>query len=371
MSSGPQVTQRIGILGDGQLAMMLGEAAEALSLQVQAGNVSDQFETWTDVAEDLLQTFPVLTWERDDVPTDQLQAQAAHFFPPLAVLECIQDRKVQKTFIDELGLPTAKWIAADSSADVAAVLAAITLPAVVKARTGGFDGRGQRIVKNEAELAAALDLFTRSGSIVEQFVPFDDECAAIIARDQHGHAEYYPPTLTVQLDGQLNWGLAPHPQSDQLQQQCQDMTQRLADALQYVGSLAVEFFRCGDALYINEISPRVHNSGHWTIEGCGSSQFTNHLLAVSGQAVQPADLQHCSLMMNAIAAIRPDAAALAEQHDWFFLHDYHKSERTNRKVGHYTMIAKDYAQLLERFDQLPEAWRTAYAPTRALLQASI
>ena len=357
--------QRIGVMGNGQLAMMLGEAAEHLPLSVEGVNVGEQYDNWTDIANAYAASQDVLTWERDDIPVGQVNVQADAFLPPLSVLECIQDRKVQKTFIDSLQLPTAAWIAADSAADATRVVEALSLPLVVKARVGGFDGRGQRIVDNEVDLAAALDLFSSSGSIVEKFVPFDDECAAIIVRDEKGETAYYPPTLTVQREGQLNWGIAPHPLTEQLREQCERITKSLAEALHYVGSIAVEFFRCGDQLSINEISPRVHNSGHWTIEGCVSSQFDNHLRAVSGLGTAQAELQHHCLMMNAIAAIRDEARSLDA--DWFFLHDYHKDERPNRKVGHYTIIGDSYAQLYERFQQLSAAWQAEYPDIDQLL----
>jgi 5-(carboxyamino)imidazole ribonucleotide synthase len=365
----------LGIIGGGQLGLMLAQAADELGVVVWlADRVPDApaarrsefrlVQSWGEAVQVLTPGAQAVTWDREDVPLDALH-NAAGLVPSAAALAAVQDRLAQKQLLDAIGLPTAPWIAAANASDAGQVIAAIGLPVMVKARRGGFDGRGQMVARDRASLEAALDRFAQSGCIVESLIPFDDECAVLVTRSADDDLRHYPMVWTYQDDGQLSWAMAPHPRESALGTVLRPMIARLVRKLNYVGTLAMECFRCGDTVLVNEIAPRVHNSGHWTIEGCVSSQFSNHVRAACGLPLGDTALrQHC-LMLNCIGTMpeqieRPGVT-------W---HDYGKKPRPGRKVGHLTVVGRDAAELQERVAALPPDLLKRYALPTGLRKAA-
>lgn len=376
-------TGHLGILGGGQLGRMLALAAHRLAIPVRlldtdpespAGQIAParMVGSWADAAAGawLAEGAAAVTWEREDLPPAVLArlSALAPLRPHAGVIAGVADRLTQKQLFDRLGLATAAWAALEAGADAAQIDATLTrtgLPAMVKARRGGFDGRGQRLVRSREELIAALEQFRAVGCIVEALVPFDDECATLVARGLDGAVAHWPLVLTCQHAGQLAWALAPHPRESLLTTQARSMAAAIAGALEHCGVLAVEFFRCGDRLLANEIAPRVHNSGHWSIEGATCCQFENHVRAVLGLPLGVTTVQGSSLLLNCIGSMpeRRHALAIPGLH----LHDYGKKPRTARKVGHLTLVGEQ--QELARC--LPDLSGLGYAQSVAQIAAHL
>lgn len=363
----------LGILGGGQLAWMLAAAAERLSVAVRCCDLRadvpaatcrgfQQVDTWRAAVDLLAAGTDAITWEREDLPAADLRA-APSLHPHAGVVDALQDRVDQKTTFDRHAIPTAPWCPADGPADAERVIAEIGLPVMVKARRGGFDGRGQAMARDRGDLDAALTRFAGTGAMVERLVPFDDEFAVLATRGAGGIV-HYPVVWTHQEDGQLSWARAPHPRAAQLAAWARPVIERLLVGIDHRGTLAMECFRCGDEAVVNEVAPRVHNSGHWSIEGCAASQFDNHVRAVMGlELAPPAPHGHC-LLLNAIGDMPADPA-LPGVH----VHAYGKAARPGRKVGHLTLHAADPEALERCWDRLPASlrrrWRLGADAARA------
>jgi len=357
------VTAELGILGGGQLGCLLHRAATAEGLTVRIADPDPESPArhlpgyaeasdWSRAVEVLGATCAVVTWEREDLDPEALAALRVPVRPSPPVLATTQDRLGYKRLVERLGIATAQWVDAAGPDATDTVIDRLGLPVMVKARRGGFDGRGQVLARDRAELQGALERFADCGAIAERLVPFDDEFAALVTRGHDGEIVHYPLVRTCQHAGQLAWALAPHPREAQLVAWARGVAEAIVAALDHVGTLAVECFRCGDEALVNEIAPRVHNSGHWTIEGCSVDQFTNHVLAVSGRALREPAARGVSLLRNCIgrmpAAVDTPGATL---------HDYGKRPRPGRKVGHLTVVARDAEELAARIHHLPGTLR--------------
>ncbi len=227
----------------------------------------------------------------------------------------------------------------------------IGLPAVLKTRRFGYDGKGQMVLRTEADLPPAWDALGRQPLIVEGFVAFEREVSILAVRGRHGETAFYPLVENHHAEGILRLSLAPAPSlTRELQAQAQDYAARVLEALDYVGVLAIEFFERAGQLYANEMAPRVHNSGHWTIEGAETSQFENHLRAVLGLPLGSTVARGHSAMLNLIGVTPDPAAILAvpQAH----LHLYGKSARPGRKLGHVTLRAESASALENGLAQL-------------------
>jgi 5-(carboxyamino)imidazole ribonucleotide synthase len=249
-----------------------------------------------------------------------------------------------------LGIPTAEFVTIDSEADAAAA-ERLGWPAIVKTRRMGYDGRGQRVVDSPAALAAAWRELGSVPSIAEAFVNFEREVSLIGVQGARDERVFYPLAENVHRNGILASTVAPYDDGD-LQQQAQQWLTAIMGKLEYRGALTVEFFHTNGGLVANEMAPRVHNSGHWTIEGAATSQFENHLRAVLGWPLGDASARGHAAMLNLLGRLPPRDAVLriAGAH----LHDYGKSPRPGRKVGHCTIVDPQRARLLERLEPLRE-----------------
>jgi 5-(carboxyamino)imidazole ribonucleotide synthase len=294
----------------------------------------------------------VATFEFENVPWRAAHWLADHVptFPSARALEVGQDRIAEKTLFQSVGLEVHRFAAADSAADLAHAINTIDPPVVIKTRRGGYDGRGQAIVRSHAEARDAGRIWAELGGVpllVEKFVPFERELSVLGVRSRSGQFAAYPLVQNVHTGGILRRSTAPAPGVDPaLQHRAESYARAVMEALGYVGALAIEFFESGGALLANEMAPRVHNSGHWTIEGAVTSQFENHLRAVAGLPLGSAACRGCSIMLNLIGGL-PNPVHILEV-PGTHLHVYGKDPRPGRKVGHVTITADSPACANER-----------------------
>jgi 5-(carboxyamino)imidazole ribonucleotide synthase len=351
----------VGILGGGQLARMLALSGAPLGLRFLVMDVTGdacagQFAPmvvgdYRDEAAlaEFASRIDVATFDFENVPSESAQWLSARVpvFPSPRALATAQDRLAEKTLFRELGIPVPAFAAIASRAELDAAIAGIGAPAVLKTRRLGYDGKGQFRLKAASDADAAwAALGPQAGTvglILEAFVPFDRELSVVAVRGRDGEFRAWPLTENWHVDGVLSASLAPARVESALASTAYDYARRLATALDYVGVFALELFCKGDQLLANELAPRVHNSGHWTIEGSESSQFENHLRAVLGLPLGDTRMVGTACMLNWIGAMPdPDAVLREAGGHW---HDYGKSARPGRKVGHAT-LREDSAQAL-------------------------
>ncbi len=352
----------VGILGGGQLARMLALSGAPLGLRFQvldpsadacAGHVApllaggygdravlDEFAARVDVA----------TFDFENVPADAARHLAASVpvLPNPAALAAAQDRLVEKTLFRRLGIPVPAFEDVASREGLDAAIAAVGVPCILKTRRLGYDGKGQFRIREPGDADAAWQALGAQaqsvGLILEAFVPFERELSVVAVRGRDGEFRTWPLTWNWHVDGVLSASLAPVPGVDPaLAEAAPAHARRLAEELDYVGVFALELFCRGGELLANEMAPRVHNSGHWTIEGAQTSQFENHLRAVLGLPLGATDAIGHACMLNWIGEMPDPAPVLREAGGHW--HDYGKQARPGRKVGHATVRA-DTAEAL-------------------------
>lgn len=343
---------RIGIIGGGQLGRMIALAAYSLdarvtfldpALDAPMSHVAKQVCGAYDderALEQLARVCDVVTYEFENVPVASAQfvSRFTKIFPPPDALRVSQDRIVEKEFFNSLEIPTPKFARVDSLDDLKNAMDEIGSPAILKTRKLGYDGKGQVLIRSGAEIEYAWNELRNIELILEQFVNFTREVSILAVRGQNGERVYYPLVENFHRDGILRLSRAPF-LDENLQHLAQKYAQRVLDALNYVGVLAIEFFQVGDKLLANEMAPRVHNSGHWTIEGAVTSQFENHTRAILGMSLGSTQTRGFCAMVNFIGEL-PDVDALLKIPD-AHVHLYDKAPRAGRKLGHVTMVAKD------------------------------
>lgn len=348
---------RVGIVGAGQLGMMLGEAAAALDVECRfldpsddppaagVGQVVRKDYDDADALEALADWADVVTYEFENVPVDAMAAVAERcpVYPPPLALRKAQDRLEEKTLFESLDIPTAAFRNIESEDDIARAFAALGLPLVFKTRRFGYDGKGQAVARNPGDLHGLWTALGGVPLIAEQFVEFDREVSIIGARSVSGEMVTYPLSENQHTDGILRVSKAPYPDRE-LHALARGFHERLLDALGYVGVLALELFVVGDRLVANEFAPRVHNSGHWTIEGACTSQFENHLRAILDRPLGDTRATGEAAMVNVIGRM-PDQLENLDGAD-FALHDYGKTPRPGRKLAHVTVV-RDTPEALE------------------------
>ena len=356
----------IGILGGGQLGYMLALAGYPLDLHFRfldpspqapvgriAPRVTAEYNDY-EALDKFAHGLTLVTYEFENVPVEAARHLAKHVpvYPPPQALEAAQDRLNEKALFQKLGIPTTEFIAVDSAAALDAAIRKFGLPCVLKTRRLGYDGKGQWVLRSREDVAALHNNFPATPLILEQFVSFQRELSILAVRGRSGETAYYPLVENHHRGGILRLSLAPAPRlSEKSQREAEAAARRILEALDYVGVLAVELFERDGNLLANEIAPRVHNSGHWTIEGTVSSQFENHLRAVSGLPLGETRTLGHSAMLNLIGEV-PDPAELLAVPD-AHLHLYGKSPRPGRKVGHVTVRADSAGQLADRLKRLP------------------
>lgn len=361
----------LGILGGGQLARMLALAAAPLGVKTLvvdsapdacAAQVAPLLAAdWTDYAalEDFARQVDVVTFDFENVPAETAHwlAERVAVFPAPRALAVAQDRLAEKTLFRECGLDTPAFMAVDTRADLDRALATIGAPAILKTRRLGYDGKGQFRIRSlddaDAAWAALGSQAVAHGLILEAFVPFDRELSVIAVRGRDGDFRTWPLTQNWHTDGVLSLSLAPAPDVGDLQERATALARTLAERLTYVGVFALELFVKDGALLGNEMAPRVHNSGHWTIEGALTSQFENHVRAVLGMPLGDTSPRGLSAMFNWIGEL-PDAVPVLQSTDAHW-HDYGKQPRPGRKVGHATVCAPDAMRMAQRLSGIAHA----------------
>ena len=351
----------IGILGGGQLARMLALAGYPLGLQFKIFDAAPDApagQLAPLLAEDPNDTPALLwfsrgldaityEWENLPVASTRYLEQRVPVHPPPRALEIAQDRLNEKTFFQNLGVPVPPFIAVDTREELDEAVAKLGLPCILKTRRFGYDGKGQFQLQTARDADKAWQELGGVPLILEGFVPFARELSIIVARAQDGEKRFYPLVENHHAQGILRLSIAPAPDADALQSVAQDYISRLADELDYVGVLALELFQVEEDLIANEIAPRVHNSGHWTIEGAQTSQFENHLRAVAGLPLGDTKMKApYSAMINLIGVLPPLCDVL--QIPGASAHYYGKEVKPNRKVGHITVVAQTAEELGER-----------------------
>jgi 5-(carboxyamino)imidazole ribonucleotide synthase len=351
------MSQTIGILGGGQLARMLALAGAPLGLRFLVLDVAPdacaaQFAPLivadyhdTNALERFANEVDVATFDFENVPADSAHwlADRLSVFPNPDALAVAQDRLEEKQLFQELGMATPEFRAVDSNEDLQRACNEIGYPCILKTRRLGYDGKGQYRLRSADDIAPAWTALGRAPLILEAFVPFERELSVVAVRGQDGEFRAYPLTQNWHTDGVLSLSLAPAPDSDAVAAEAFEFAQLLADRLDYVGVFALELFEHQGQLLANEMAPRVHNSGHWTIEGADCSQFANHLRAVAGLPLGSTASQGVSAMLNWVGDLPDREPVLQEPHGYF--HDYGKTPRAGRKVGHATLTAATSMQL--------------------------
>jgi len=348
----------IGVLGAGQLARMLALAGIPLGFKFlyvdpshssPASLLGEQivapFEDAT-ALQKLVDSSDLITYEFENIPVSVVRklAHTRSVFPPPIALESSQDRLLEKQFFNQHGIETAPFYPVDDQPSLEQAIAVLKLPLILKTRRFGYDGKGQFLVKSLEDAITAFNQLGQKGIIAEGFVKFDRELSCIAVRGIDGATFFYPLVENFHHEGILRLSLAPaQVHATDLNLQASAQVGRILQALDYVGILAVEFFEKEGKLIANEMAPRVHNSGHWTIEGAETSQFENHIRAVAGLPLGDPKPRGFSAMINIIGSM-PDAAKVL-QIPGAHLHDYGKEPRAGRKLGHLTIRADSLEEL--------------------------
>jgi 5-(carboxyamino)imidazole ribonucleotide synthase len=370
----------LGVLGGGQLGRMFvhaatqmgyrvtvldpaptGPAAEIASCHIQA--------EYTDRAAlaKLADTCVAVTTEFENVPAESLRwlSQQVVVSPPAAAVEIAQDRVREKSFFRDNGLPTNRFFAIKNSEDLPAAFAEIGGGAILKTATLGYDGKGQAVCESLADAQAAFARFDSVECILEQRIVLDRELSVVLARDVSGKSMPMPVAENIHRHGILDITLAPARVEDELAQRATRLAIELADAMSYVGVLAVEMFVSDGELLINEIAPRPHNSGHFTIDATDYSQFDQQVRTLCGLPAATVNQHAPAVMLNLLGELM-----LEPDFDWMplldmpcsHLHLYGKSEaRGGRKMGHITLVGSDHSSLLTSVQALRARWPKAFA----------
>jgi 5-(carboxyamino)imidazole ribonucleotide synthase len=339
----------VGIVGAGQLGRMLALAGYPLGLDflfldpaadAPAGRVAPVLNgafTEARLLAELSQRSEVLTFDWENISVDALRALQGdtRIAPPIPALATAQDRVSEKKLFERLKIPTTRWMAVSTRAQLTRAMRDIGLPAVIKTRRLGYDGKGQAVVRTKDDAERAWEQLGAAPLLYEELIPFDCEVSIIGARSSRGEVAVYPLNGNVHSEGILRLTRAPYG-PPRWQRLAAGHLEKVLAHFRYTGILTIEFFVKGGKLIANEMAPRVHNSGHWTIEGAVTSQFENHLRAILNLPLGSTRPRGFSAMLNLIGTL-PDRERILAEGD-VHLHDYGKQPRPGRKLGHCTLV---------------------------------
>jgi 5-(carboxyamino)imidazole ribonucleotide synthase len=362
-----QQGKTIGIIGGGQLGQMMALDAKQTGMKViildptpncPAGQVADEqivapYADSNAIAA-LAQKADVLTYEFENVDLQALEKVADKVYLPQGtnLLYTTKNRIREKTFLRDAGLKTAPFMAVKSAADLKVAVNKIGYPCVLKTCEGGYDGHGQEVLRRDEDLAKCHDLLATRDCILEGWVPFDLECSVMVGRNERGEVTTFPVAENIHRNEILHTSIVPARISPALQEKATKMAVQIAEAINLRGILGVEMFVAHRGeIYINELAPRPHNSGHYSIEACNFSQFAIHNRAICNWPLPKIELLKSAVMVNVlgqhVAGVRNQ---IAQQPSWHF-HDYGKATRRhNRKMGHVTILTDDLVQTLAEVD---------------------
>lgn len=362
------MTQTLGILGGGQLGMMLAQSA--LQLGHQCVFLEDAPNSPASLygkvyhssqLEQFIADSDIFSLEFENTPVaiaSHLANQKAGIYPPPNALHIAQDRLKEKALFNELDVPTVPYRAVNSPDELVLACDELGLPLVLKTSRGGYDGKGQFVLRTADDINTAWDELGRATTheempaplIAEGFINFEREVSLIAVRGRDGEIVYYPLVENTHHQGILAKTVAPAPNVAHLTQDAQHNIKKILEKLDYVGVLTLELFVTETGLIANEIAPRVHNSGHWSIEGANTSQFENHVRAVLGLPLGDTGIIKPSVMLNVIGKY-PNINELLTIKGVHF-HHYHKDERAGRKIGHVTVMNDELDKTIEQVESL-------------------
>lgn len=339
---------KIGILGGGQLAQMMAIAGKKYghkfmfltddpdSCAAPYGELLCAAFDDLDAQDHLAQWADVVTYEFENIPLALVQRIEAlvPLNPSSSTLAVASDRLQEKNAFRALGIPTATFLPVENLTQLTEAYSHLGKTAILKTRTQGYDGKGQALLEQPEQIKVAWQVLGEVPCIIEEKIAFKREVSIIAARNSLGEIVFYPLSENTHRDGILRLSIARI--DDPFQQQAEQMILRLMEYLNYVGVMALELFQVGDELFANEFSPRVHNSGHWTIEGATTSQFDNHLHAICGSPLGATLVKQPTAMVNLIGKLPSKKAMTGISNAT--LHNYGKQERPGRKVGHITLL---------------------------------
>lgn len=369
---------RVLVYGDGQLAQMLNLAGVPLGIDVSAVNVKDHNivnpvdkTPYSESLKQAMEEAKALTVEFEHVPLDLLeQANATEKLnPSFEAIRIGADRVLEKRFLERVGVANCQHLIITEHDQLDNIVDELGERVIIKASLDGYDGYGQWRLNGAAQLPALKEQLAELNLkavplIAEKMVSFQRELSLIGARNAQGQVSVYPLAENKHHEGQLHVSVAPAPDTtDALTQQAIEIFTTIVEDLNYVGVLAVEMFQIGDQLIVNELAPRVHNSGHWSIHGAETSQFENQLRAVLNLPLGNMSAHSVSAMVNIIGcgSIAKEVLAVSGCH----LHWYGKTVRAKRKMGHINVVAEDYAQLAQRLNELVRLLPKEFFPVLA------
>jgi 5-(carboxyamino)imidazole ribonucleotide synthase len=368
---------RVGIIGGGQLGLMLGQAGQPLGISCTflepaprpcvagMGELITAPYTDREALARLAARSDVITYEFENVPVEAARwlAESHPVHPRPRALEVAQDRLAEKRFFRDNGISTAAFAPVSSLEELSAAIEVLGLPAILKTRRMGYDGKGQQYLADPEQASRAYVALGQEASILERVVPFDRELSVLAVRGREGQVATWPLVENRHAGGILRWSIAPAterrggPSLSALQARADALAHKVLGALDYVGVIAIELFQVGEELLANEMAPRVHNSGHWSIEGSFTSQFENHLRAVLGLPLGRTDVPLPTGCVNLLGRVPPLPDLLAIP--GASVHLYGKDPRPGRKLGHVTLRGTDADEIRERLEQVRHLTETA------------
>ena len=358
---------KIGVLGSGQLGRMLALSAYPLGHQMRflASSAEDPSSLLGDIfiqngsqeiIEDFANNCDVVTYESENTAVNIVKeiGQKTIVYPSAKSLYTSQHRGREKSLFDKLNIPCAPYQMVNNLSELKIAVKKIGLPAILKTATDGYDGKGQFLIKSDSQLDQAWKRMSGVESILEGFVDFKRELSLVAVRGINNSHEYYPLVENSHYNGILRLTIAPAQNiSPKLQQKAESYMRSLLDEMNHVGVLTIELFETDSNLVVNEMAPRVHNSGHWTIEGARTSQFENHIRAITETPLGETSCTHkYSAMINIIGEQGPIDKALTLNNA--HLHLYNKTERKGRKLGHITITSSTLDDLNTSLEALNE-----------------
>lgn len=358
---------KIGVLGAGQLGRMLALSAYPLGHQMRFLALSEEdpssllgktfiHNNNPEMVSNFADSSDIVTYESEntDVTIVNEISKNTKVYPSDKSLYISQHRGREKALLDTLKIPCAPYQMVNSLDDLKSAIKNIGIPSILKTATDGYDGKGQFLIKSEAQIDEAWEKMSGVDAILEGFINFKRELSLIAVRGIDGSLEYYPLVENSHHEGILRQTLAPAQNiSVSLQNKAEEYMSSLLKEIKHVGVLTIELFESDDGLLVNEIAPRVHNSGHWTIEGAQTSQFENHIRAITESPLgQTTMTSKFSAMINIIGVHGPIQKVLKTKNA--HLHLYNKAERTGRKLGHITLTSNSIDELNKTIDSLKE-----------------
>ena len=358
---------KIGVLGAGQLGRMMAISGYPLNHQFGfSGNSTDEPSAFLghmfalgdnkDNVESLVSFADVITYESENTDVEIVKeiSKSITVYPGEKSLFTTQHRGREKALFDQLGIPCAPYQMVNSKADLTVAVEKVGLPAILKTATEGYDGKGQFLIRDEDQIIDAWQSMNGVESILEGFVNFKRELSLIAVRGINNDHRYYPLVENTHHEGILRLTIAPAQDIDpEVQKTAEHYMQTLLDEMDHVGVLTIELFDTDNGLVVNEMAPRVHNSGHWSIEGANTSQFEKHIRAITGMPLGDTTPTHnFSAMVNIISKIGPTDVVLNMPNA--HLHLYDKTERADRKLGHINITASTQAELTSSIEKLKD-----------------